>query len=280
MPGLWVSAVGGNWVPGNGYEHVMPIFGLTDFIASLYHQDKFGVGSLDRIAILAHGDKPGQILFEGKHAVVDSVSYGKYESYFKKMGLFLKPGGRLIFYSCIAGAGKKGDRILTRISRSMPGRFIVGFGVIIGLGAADFAAPTEAGRVKNLGGIPSRSLEFQSKQPYANEWIADSKWAWNGMIVRPPNIEVVAIQCKDKELRCGSIFCAGHSKMGHRCRVYRRLPGRILYVRLPHRPHRGPLGIGPSSLNRSIRDMRSRTKSLQRGPLGITDRNQSAPKPR
>jgi hypothetical protein len=270
MAGLWVSAVGGNWIPGDGYEHVMAIFGLEDFVRQLYDQTIFGVGSLDRIAILAHGDRPGQIVFEGKKLVVDSGNYGKYQSHFKNIGNFIKPGGRLIFYSCIAGLGKQGDQILARISRSMPERFVIGFSVIVGLGALDSPAPTQAGRVKNLGGIPSRNLEFQSKQPYANEWIAESKWAWNGMIVKPTNAEVLEIQYKDeKYLRCGSIFCPGHSKMGHRCKVYRRLPGRIVYTQLPKRPSRGTLGLESSSQNRNTRDYKPRTKDLQRAPLGI-----------
>jgi Domain of unknown function (DUF4347) len=86
-----------------------------------------------RLAILAHGDRPGQVLLEGKAKVANGLNAGnveQHEELLKKMGGFLAADAEVLFMSCIAGRGQAGAELLIKLSKLWAGCKVVGFTTI------------------------------------------------------------------------------------------------------------------------------------------------------
>jgi len=246
MAGVWASAIGGNFKPAYGYAHCYNIWEFK-YLLEKMDEDRL-YGKVDKIGILAHGDKPGRIQFENGRRVLTVESLQQFTGELKKLRFFLTPNGKLIFWSCIAAAGDKGEKLLAVISRILHGRSIIGFTVVAGAGVLSglAGAPSPAGYLKDLANIPSRDLEFQKKAPRLTIWSPTAVWAQDNSIIRPAKSTVLSAQYKDLKSRCGSIWCQGHKKKGQRCNPYRKVPGKIVYAKpLPappnfRRPRRSP----------------------------------------
>ena len=261
MTGVWASAIGGNFKPANNYTHCYNIWEFKFLLQKMAEDELYG--NVDKIGILAHGDKPGQIQFENGNRVLNIESLKQFTEELKRLKFFLKPNGKLIFWSCIAAAGEKGEKLLAAISRLLPGRCIIGFTVVAGVGVLEYlgGAPSQAGFLKDLANIPSRNLEFQKKAPRLTIWSYTAVWAEGNSIVRPSQSTILSAQYKDPKNRCGSIWCRGHKKKGyqHRCNHYRKVPGKIVYA-MPLPP--------PPSFTRPIKSPRiDQNIGIRRGPF-------------
>jgi len=272
---VWSSAIGGNWKPGRGYTHCINMWNLESLLHQL-EREKLQ-GTVDKLGILAHGDRPGQVLLEGKKRVMNSFNLHEFSAAITSLSRFLRPSGKMIFFSCLAGMGSEGDKLLAAISALLPGREIVGFNELgwvgPGTGGELGGAPSVAGAIKARGNLPDRSSAAAVGLPYLTEWSPSAKWARDGYIVRPPRKEVLTAQTLDPlgEQRCGSFWCKGHRKPGQWCRDYQRSPGWIRQRNLIER------GLGPLGLETHYRALgrgpkgvfRSKGNRPSRGPLGV-----------
>src|SRR4051794_31572417 len=123
MATVWSYRVGA-WTrnPGTGWSHTISMSGLTDLADSM-ERSKLQ-GAVTHLAIVAHGDSPGTVELEHP-LTAGSIPY--FAGVFERLKGFLARDAWVTFYSCIAGKDEPGTRLLTEISRRLPGRTIVGF---------------------------------------------------------------------------------------------------------------------------------------------------------
>ena len=276
---VWASVIGGRWVPGRGYTHCFNIWNLATLTSQL-ESEKLR-RSVVKIGILAHGDRPGQVLFEANKKIMTVATLNQFSKDIKGLSNFLTPKGKLIFFSCIAGLGLPGDRLLIAISRMLPGRTIVGFNELGWVGAGTRGelggAASTAGMIKARGHVIDKSNKGAANLPYLTETSPSAKWAKDGYIIRPPISEVKTAQATDpmKKRRCGSFYCPGHKKIGQWCMgKYFRSPGWLQYRDI----HERASGLLDGQLNRSDKARRGGRgvqgirkggrRSTNRGPIG------------
>jgi len=228
---VWAAGpkIEGVWGPGHGWTMAMPAFSsLGNLISQM--KDRNLKGIVSRLGIVAHGDSPGLIQLTGdfipgfKDLTVSNLSH--YASDLKELRLYLEPAGWLMFFSCIAGSGQQGDRLLSALSRLLPGRTIVGFTTYGWAPTLLGGAKIPAGDVYDAGyDQRSKRVDQKGKKPMT-EWYKTAKWAKNGWIIRQPRDELDYYQNRLPEKRCGSIFCLGHKASGDMCDPYKRDPER------------------------------------------------------
>ncbi len=170
--------------------------GTSDLVERLEARSLAGL--VDRLAIVAHGE-PGAVFMSGKYfpeATAGSL---------RRLSKYLRRGGMLFFASCDAGAGPQGSEFLIRLSRELPGRVIV--------------APSIKGFFEQFANEPGNVQEAGSGNrpspgtPRLTEWSNDTKWAFEGRIVRWPSNERKHL----KLMRCANPGCPGHANTTDRC---------------------------------------------------------------
>jgi hypothetical protein len=230
MATVWASRVGGTWSPANGWTHCLGFWTLDNLISQM---EKEGLRGISKLGIIAHGDRGGLVQLD-RDLTPETVH--TFSSEFKKLRYYLTPNARLVFFSCIAAQGIEGDKLLSALSKLLPGREVAGFIVFgwmpPGTKGELGGVPSPAGAFYEAGGTLFKRAEDYRGQKLVNEWHETTKWARDGWIVRPPRFEVLSEQTKkgkkgellNSQKRCGSIFCPGHREYGHWCKDYTRHP--------------------------------------------------------
>ncbi|MHC4528487.1 MAG: DUF4347 domain-containing protein, partial [Planctomycetota bacterium] len=89
---------------------------------------------VDKLGIVAHGrQRSGRIALDRELSMKNIRSWKK--DFNNLASLCMKPGGRVIFFSCAASAGSNGDRLWCRLSEFMPNCEIVGFSKVLQTGS-------------------------------------------------------------------------------------------------------------------------------------------------
>jgi hypothetical protein len=193
MATVWAWRAGHfNPNPSTGWSRTINFNNLSDLIKTL---DAQGLrGSIEQLAIVAHGDFAGQVfLEEGPLSTTpDKLTI---------LAPFLQHKGMMSFVSCIAGAGDGGSAFLKAVSRQLPTRVIVGYSQ---WGFVDTVpARNDPGNVQ-----VSQAGQWPAKgAPRLTPWGAYAKWAYMGTIVRLPAEEQKTRPGK----RCANPACPGHS---------------------------------------------------------------------
>lgn len=138
MATVWayrVSAFRNN--PASGWSHTVNFSNVPDLLNKLEEANlRNGV---TRMAIVAHGDLPSQVIMDGTTPVLPGT--------LRDLSTYLQASAMLSFVSCIAGAGDGGTMFLNNVSRNLPDRVIVGFSTW-GFVDASFGAPNDPGNVQ------------------------------------------------------------------------------------------------------------------------------------
>jgi hypothetical protein len=159
-------------------------------------------GRVTRLGIVAHGDIDGLVQLDSP-LTADTVR--SFERVLQQFPSFLTQDAQVIFFSCIAGAGRDGDRLLNALSTSWPGRTVIGFTVWGETEATEAVAqfsPQSPGHVREAphqegSGRPGR-------EGLLGPWNMYAKWSRNGTIVRRPITE------RDRQNHCANPRCPGH----------------------------------------------------------------------
>lgn len=185
---------------GLGWNICFPIKSLENLCEQMKKRDL--QYSVDKIGIVAHGDMNGVIQLDRQLKPETIASFRKE---LDELTTYLKIGGMLIFFSCMAGRGNEGDKLLCGLSLRLEGRYVIGFTVTGGIGTDK---PGEIFATEyTQDGVSFKGLPLLTEQSY------DSKWAMEGQIVRIPLIE----QVKRPNYRCAWKECPGHESPIHRC---------------------------------------------------------------
>lgn len=131
MTNLWCHhhAFPGSWVPGNGFDRVLPsaFRNVTDLSALIARAASRG--SIEKLGLLVHGDEgvlktgaTGDNLVTPERIVADSLLRAKLTD----IRDYLRGNAVVSFYSCSAGASERGSRLLVELSRIWPGRTVIG----------------------------------------------------------------------------------------------------------------------------------------------------------
>ncbi|MGH8217272.1 MAG: DUF4347 domain-containing protein [Steroidobacteraceae bacterium] len=162
---------------------------------------------LEELALVTHGNAPGVLQIDPE---LNSQNVDSYANDIEKLRDYLASGAQVTLYGCAAGCDAQGDILLKRLSGILAGCRIVGF----------FFFNELYGPVPG----PKAVRVFSGNVTRSDEYSEAAKWARNGVIIRPPLIEVTKFQEHDPAFtnRCGSDKCPGHSKFGDWCSPYRR----------------------------------------------------------
>jgi hypothetical protein len=166
-------------------------------------------GAVTHLAVVAHGDSPG--LVELDHGLT-AGSISAFAADLTLLATFLTKDAWLTFYSCIAGKDEPGSRLLTELSRKLPGRTIVGyelFGLIGPMGALNTPGTMTAVETP----IAQLAMNPKAQHGNLNPWCAFAKRARDGKIVHYPVLE----QNTRPFRRCANPTCPGHSRPEHSC---------------------------------------------------------------
>jgi hypothetical protein len=112
-------------------------------------------GQIARLAVMAHGDRPGQIYLNGKppdltkspppeKAPLTPETFKDFEAALDTIGKATALDAEVLFMSCIAGRGERGAELLIMLSRLWPGRRVVGFTTIGYKHAGKMKRPSES----------------------------------------------------------------------------------------------------------------------------------------
>jgi uncharacterized protein (TIGR03067 family) len=162
----------GDFNPGAGWTHAFQIMNLTDLLDKL-REAKLQSRIL-KLVVLAHGDNGGVVQLDPE------INYKNVQSFAKKfqeLGDFLISGGKLIFMSCQAGAGKEGTEFLGAISRLLPGRTVIGFIVKGSLRARGMAGDVwEAPRgMTGVNPAPFKDEPRMTEESIYAKWLRDGR---------------------------------------------------------------------------------------------------------
>lgn len=208
MSAVWAFRSGA-WTAdtATGWSHTIEMRSLFDLTVSLDVAKLKGLVS--HLGIVAQGDQPGQVML---NSTLAASSLAGFEHELKRLRGYMTPAGMLTFYACIAGKGDEGSVLLTRLSRELPGRTIVGFELCGLIGTP--SAPHSPGQV-----IASEALDGQlavsENAPHEKltPWCSFAKRARDGKIVHYPLLEQNARPNK----RCANPGCLGHSDAHRYC---------------------------------------------------------------
>jgi hypothetical protein len=115
MATVWASRTG-KWVrdpKGDGWSHVFEFNHFPDLIGKLEGVRPSLIGQVEKLSIVADGDSDGLIQLDPDLTAKSAIQF---RPDFEKLRGFLRLYGRLIFSSCIAGAGEA-DRYSSACSR-------------------------------------------------------------------------------------------------------------------------------------------------------------------
>lgn len=193
----------------SGWSHTIHFSSFAGLLDTM--RTRHGLrGNVSRLGIVAHGDQDGQVQLERP---LRPGSVSRFEGEWRRLrDYYLEPTAQLVFFSCIAGAGTEGSRLLVEISRRLPGRTIIGFTVSGETSASENLSALSAqtpGQVREAphgrgSGRPGRAGLLVPHHVAA-------KWARNGAVVRIPPLE------RAPGNRCGNPECPGHALPIHFC---------------------------------------------------------------
>ena len=173
-------------------------------------QDRRPIGWVSRLGIVAHGDQAGVVQL-GRDLTPDSLP--AFDRELTELGEYLTPDGMVVFFSCIAGSGSEGSRLLTGLSERLPGRTIVGFTV---MGETQASENLSAMSPQSPGWVREAPHGAESGRPGAegmlDPWSVYAKWAKNGRITRSPPAT------RQEGNRCANPQCPGHRSPLDHCR--------------------------------------------------------------
>jgi hypothetical protein len=185
-------------VKGSEWNHVFDFGGLKQLLEKM--QDNALSGQVANLSIVAHGDKPGVVQLE-RLLTPDSIE--TFRSPLTELKTFLKPNGKLIFMSCIAGKDKDGTALLNAISSILRDVYIIGFEIFGGYSGSLFAGPGQIWEDEFGAG---QKAPMPKNPKWLTEFSFFSKWALNGKIIRLP----VGEQISRPNKKCANPSCPGH----------------------------------------------------------------------
>jgi hypothetical protein len=125
---------------------------------------------------------------------------------FKKLDPYLLPNAMLSFFMCNSGAGTRGNSLLIEVSKVLPGRTIVGFCVLVGVGNLG------RGRPGNACGADLSKQCWPALDPLT-PWGMAAKRALDTKIIHTP-----ALERNGPPFRRANPDCPGtHSAATHDC---------------------------------------------------------------
>lgn len=206
MATVWAAAIGA-WSSDDttGWSHTVHF--ADKRLSTLMDQmnDRNLRGRVSRLAIVAHGDVGGRVELD---PILTPGSLTRFRGDFQRLRYYLNRNAMVSFASCIAGSGDRGTRLLTGVSRLLPGRTIVA-SVVWGCFSNAFGSRSAPGNLQ-VSRVPDcRQADSARMSP----WVAHSKWAFGGEIVRWPQSE----QGLREGFTCGNPDCPTHRVPGQRC---------------------------------------------------------------
>lgn len=137
-------------------------------------------GQITKLGIVAHGDDGGLVKI-GPDLTADTAA--SMAADLQQLDGFLASYARVIFVSCIAGAGQRGSAFLNLLSgRFFPHQHIIGFDVF-GLFAPELANAPGAVNAADLKKKPTAAGP-KGKDPRLTEYSWYSKWSLDGRIIK------------------------------------------------------------------------------------------------
>lgn len=198
----------GKWGPNgaNGWDRPFESNSLQELVDGLKARKL--EGQIEKLAIVAHGDAPGvvQLLPELTPENLSGV-----KAQVSQLSTFLKPNGKLLFESCIAGDGEPGTKLLTEISKLLPNVYVIGFEITGGRSPW----PEAPGHLyEKPEGMPTGTAP---KNPvWLDEYSKFAKWALNGEIIRY-DLGDQSLRAKKK---CANPTCPGHASAADKCDLW------------------------------------------------------------
>jgi len=117
-----------------GWSHVFKFHGLSDLVIQLRRASL--MGQVTKLGIVAHGDTNG---FAKLDRGLTFESAPTFKAEFLQLHGFLIAYARVIFFSCIAGGGAPGTKLLNFLSgHCLPHRHVIGFEVFGDIGTGRF----------------------------------------------------------------------------------------------------------------------------------------------
>ncbi|HXU81859.1 MAG TPA: DUF4347 domain-containing protein [Polyangia bacterium] len=189
MPTVWAHRNNtGRWesdAQHTGWSHRIEFTTLRDLVQKLTGSKPSLNGQVTKLAIVAHGDSPGVVQLEPTLTVATAHSF---ESEFLQLNQLLISYGRLIFFSCIAGAHDAGSQLLNLLSaRFFPHRYVIGFEVLGGIaprGAANYPGDVDAVLNAPLAPPTYPPAGPDTKSPRLSEYSWFAKWSLDGRVIR------------------------------------------------------------------------------------------------
>ncbi len=89
-------------------------------------------GDILRLAIMAHGDKGGKIMDNGRGAssFLTASRVPEFHEALHNIGLYTRQGSTILLMGCLAGQGQNGTDLLVALSQVWPERHVVGFSTL------------------------------------------------------------------------------------------------------------------------------------------------------
>lgn len=192
----------------SGWSHTIYFTSLRNLLDEMSRRSGLR-GKVTRLGIVAHGNTDGLVQLD-RNLTAGTVQ--TFHDELQDLRLYLTRNAQCIFYSCIAGAGRDGDRLLNSLSHRLPGRTIIGF-IVLGETSANEAlshlSPQTPGHVREAphgegSGRAGRRGLLGPESEYA-------KWSRNGTIVRNASLY------RNAQRQCANPDCPGHRSVYDRC---------------------------------------------------------------
>jgi hypothetical protein len=208
MATVWAHRVGA-WTrnPATGWSHTLQMNGLGDLTRAM---DRAGLkGVVTQLGIVAHGDQPGQVILN-RQLTAATIDVFRFE--LNGLRSYLTRNGILTFYSCIAGKGEAGSRLLVALSNQLPGRTVVGFELFGLIGPPGI--PNAPGNViATETSLAQLAMDQRAQHGRLHPWCPFAKRARDGQVVHLPILE----QAGRPNRTCANPQCRGHSQPSHSC---------------------------------------------------------------
>lgn len=197
----------GNFSTGktSEWDHSFSFSKLNDILETM--KKKEFEGQVANLSLVAHGDANGLVQLDSP---LTPKTIGAFSGPLSGLRSYLKPNGKLIFMSCIAGKGEEGTALLAALSTILSGIYVIGFTIFGGFSGALASAP---GQIWEDQYGNSRGMALPATPKWLTEHSIYSKWALNGKIIRFPQDE----QALRPNKKCANPSCPGHLKGIDQC---------------------------------------------------------------
>ncbi len=209
--------------PSGEWDRVMDFDTLPELLEK-FRKANFPQGQIRKLGIVAHGDEPGKVQIPpdrpepgGKQVDLTVSTVDQFAKDLAALADYMWVNARIIFYSCIAGQGPDGSKLLNKLSGVyFRDRHVIGFEQYgVANDGEQPAGELRCSQASVMGTVnpkfycnPTATMKTvtdvrRQAEQFLSEYAIYAKWSYHGRIIKIPYSEIRREMYSTPEVICG-----------------------------------------------------------------------------